>query len=93
MEADRLAWWVAMALCWWYSWTIERRAKQAVLRCDCNEEGSRILARLVMKLDEARRFVGKADGFRIEASHKFTVKGRTFRLTAVELEPAEPDQP
>lgn len=93
MELDRLAWWVAMALCWWYSWTVERRAKRAASRCSCNEEGSRILARLVMKLDEARRFVGKADGFRIEASHRFTVKGRTFLVTAIEVAPAESDEP
>lgn len=85
MELDRLLWWAALAGCWWYAWTVNQRAQRAPL-CNCNEEGSRILARLVLKIDDARRFVGKPEGMTIEAHHNFTCKGRTYRLTAIEVE-------
>jgi hypothetical protein len=48
--------------------------------------GPSILARLVLKIDEARKFVGKPEGMTVEAHHNFTCKGRSYRLTAVEVE-------
>lgn len=85
MDFERILWWAVMVGCWWYCWRVNQRAQRSPI-CNCNEEGSRILASLVMKIDQTRTFVGKTDGFSVTVTRDFTCRGRKFKLTATEVE-------
>lgn len=81
MTLERYAWWLVMAWCVWRAWSANAKAEAAAIRpCNCNEAGSAMIARCVLKIDTARRFAPPSSGFVVEGSHPFKIGDRRFLL-------------
>lgn len=82
LDLERFVYLAAVMFMWWRMIHV-----RPAPRCSCNEEGSRMIASMVVKMDKMRKFSGPVPGNVIQGSMSCKVGDRSFRLTCVEVFP------